>query len=63
MEALDYQRKTLVLLLVKQTQSCASVCIIMLVTAFCLLPEKKPLNLKLTIKMLTLNSTLSRKYF
>ena len=54
MEAFVHQRKSLVLLiLVKQTANYAWVSIIMLVIVICLLMEKKPLNLKPTIKMLT----------
>ena len=54
MEAFVHQRKSLVLLiLVKQTENYAWVSIIMLVIVICLLMEKKPLNLKPTIKMLT----------
>ena len=54
MEAFVHQRKSLVLLiLVKQTENYAWVSIIKLVIVICLLMEKKPLNLKPTIKMLT----------
>ena len=53
MEALDHWRKRLVLILVKQTQNFALVYIIMLTIVICLLMEKKSLNLKPVIKMLT----------
>ena len=53
MEALDDQKKSLVLLLVKQTQNFAWVYTIMLIIVICLLMEKKSLNLKLIIKMST----------
>ena len=52
MEALDPQKKSLVL--VKKIQNFVCVCIIMLTIVICLLMEKKPLHLKSTIKMLTL---------
>ena len=50
MEALIYQRK-LALILVKQTQNFARVCITMPIIVICLLMNKKSLNLKSTIKM------------
>ena len=53
MEDLDHQTKTLVLILVMQTQNFASVYIIMLIIVICLLMEKKSLSLRVTIKMLT----------
>ena len=53
MEALVQQKKSLVLILAKQTQKFAWVYIIMLVVVIGLLIEKKYLKLKLTIKMLT----------
>ena len=48
MEALDYQGKNLVLIVLRQTQNFVSVYVIMLITVVCLLMEKKSLNLKLT---------------
>ena len=45
--------KSLVLILVKQLQNFAWVCIIMVTIVVCLLMEKKSLSLKLIIKMLT----------
>ena len=51
MEALIYQRKKLALILVKQTQNFARVCITMPIIVICLLMNKKSLNLKSTIKM------------
>ena len=45
--------KKSVLILLKQIQNFVGVCIILLIIVICLLMEKKPLNLKLTIKMLT----------
>ena len=54
MEALDHQRKILILILLNQAQSFVWVCMIMLIVIVIrLLMEKKSLNLKLTIKMLT----------
>ena len=47
------QRKSLVLILVKQTQTFTWVCIKMLMIIICLLMENKYLSLKQTIKMLT----------
>ena len=52
-KALDHQRKILVLILVKQTQTFAWIYIVMLIIVICLLIEKKSLNLKPTIKVLT----------
>ena len=46
MQALFHQRKKLVLILVKQTQNFAGVCIIKLILGFCLLMENKHLSLK-----------------
>ena len=51
MEALDHQKKDLVLILVKQTQNFVRVDIIMLITVIVLLMEKKTLSLKPTKKM------------
>ena len=51
MEALDQQKKDLVLILVKQTQNFVRVDIIMLITVIVLLMEKKTLSLKPTKKM------------
>ena len=51
MEALDHQKKDLVLILVKQTQNFVRVDIIMLITVIGLLMEKKTLSLKPTKKM------------
>ena len=48
--------KSLVLILLKQTQNCVWVYIIMLKIVFCLSMEKKSLNLKPTIKMLLISS-------
>ena len=48
-----YQKKSLVLILVKKTQHFAWAYIIMLTKVICLLMEEKYLNLKPTIKMLT----------
>ena len=53
MEDLVHQKKNFVLILVKQTQNFVLVCIIMLIIVICLQMEKKYLNLKPTIKMLT----------
>ena len=52
-EDLDLQRKSFVLILLKQIENFVRVCIIMLII-FIFLVEKKSLNLKLKIKMLTL---------
>ena len=51
MEALIYQRKKLSLILVKQIQNFARVCITMPIIVIFLLMNKKPLNLKPAIKM------------
>ena len=53
MEDLDYQKKGLVLILLKQAQNFGRVYIIMLIVSICLLMEKKYLNLTLTLRMLT----------
>ena len=53
METLDHYRKSLVLILVKQTQSFVRVSIIMLTIVICLLIENRYLSLRLTMKMLT----------
>ena len=53
MEALDHQRKSLLLILIKQGQKFASVYIIILIIVILLLMEKRYLNLKPTIKVLT----------
>ena len=53
MEALVQRRKSLVLILVKQTQNFVQVCIITLIIVICLSMEQKSLSLKPTIKMLT----------
>ena len=53
MEALDHHKKLLVLILVEQSQNSFWVYIIMLITVICMLMEKKSLNLKPTIRMLT----------
>ena len=50
-KGLDHQGKNLLNL--KKTQNFVWVCIIMLIIVICLLMEKKYLNEKLTIKMLT----------
>ena len=52
-EALVHQEKSLILILVKWTQTFVWVYIIMVIIIICLLMEKKSLNLKLTIKMFT----------
>ena len=52
MEALVQRRKSLVLILVKQTQNFVQVCIIILIIVICLSMEQKSLSLKPTIKML-----------
>ena len=52
MGALVYQRKSLVLILLKPTQNFAWVCVVMLIIVICLLMDKKSLSLKPTIKML-----------
>ena len=51
---LVHQRKSLVLILVKRAQNFAWVCIRMLIIVIYLLMEKKSLDSKLPIKMLTL---------
>ena len=53
MEALDHQKSSLILILVKQTQNIVWIYIIMVMIVICLLMEKRSLNIKLTIKMLT----------
>ena len=53
MEVLVHQEKSAILILVKQTQNFVWVCILMMIIVICLLMEKKSLNLKLNIKMLT----------
>ena len=53
MEALDHQKSSLILILVKQTQNIVWIYIIMVIIVICLLMEKRSLNIKLTIKMLT----------
>ena len=63
METLDHQRKSLVLILLKQTQNFVSVCIMMLIIVVCLLMEKKSLSLKPTIKMLTFELNFVSKVF
>ena len=52
-EASAQQRKSFVLILVKQTQIFGWVCIAMLIIVICLLMEEKSFVLKSTIKMLT----------
>ena len=47
LEALDNQRKSLVLILVKKTQTFAHVCIIMVIIVIHLLIKKQSLSLKL----------------
>ena len=54
MEALVHPKKSLVLILVNQTQNFVGVWILMLIIVICLLIEIKYLNLKPTLKMLTL---------
>ena len=51
LEALDNQRKSLVLILVKKTQTFAHVCIIMVIIVIHLLIKKQSLSLKLTKHM------------
>ena len=51
--------RSFVLILVKQTQNLAWVCIIMVIIVICLLMEKKSLSLKLIIKMLIFQLSLS----
>ena len=51
LEALDNQRKSLVLILVKKTQTFAHVCIIMVMIVIHLLIKKQSLSLKLTKHM------------
>ena len=53
MEAFDHHKKLLVLILVEQSQNYFWVYIIMLIIVICMLMEKKSLNLKPTIRMLT----------
>ena len=53
MEDLDYQKKGLVLILLKQAQNFGRVYIIMLIVSICLLMEKKYLILTFTLRMLT----------
>ena len=53
MKALIHQKKSLVLISVKQTQTFAWVYIIMLIKSYLFVNGKESLNLKLTIKMLT----------
>ena len=60
MEALVFQKKRLVLVLVKQTQNVASFCIAMIV---CLLMEKKSISLKLVMKMLTFQINFLREAY
>ena len=52
MEALDHQKSSFILILVKWTQNCW-VYVTMVIIVICLLIETKSLHLKLTIKMLT----------
>ena len=51
LEALDNQRKSLVLIVVKKTQTFAHVCIIMVIIVIHLLIKKQSLSLKLTKHM------------
>ena len=53
MAVLVQQRKSLVLLLVKQTQTFLRLCIVMLIIVIYMLIEKKYLSLKSSMKMLT----------
>ena len=53
MEALVHQRKTLVLILVKEAQNFVSVCIIMVIIVICLLMEKRSSRLKPIMEMST----------
>ena len=53
MKTLAQRGKNLVLILLKQKQEFVRVYIIILIIVTCFLMEKKYLNLKLTIKMLT----------
>ena len=53
MKALVHQRKSAVLILVKQRQNMGWVCTIILIIVICLLMENKSFSLKPTIKMLT----------
>ena len=53
MAVLVQQRKSLVLLLVKQTQTFLRLCIVMLIIVIYMLIEKKYLSLKPSMKMLT----------
>ena len=52
MVLMDHQRKSFVLMLLKETQNFVRVCIIMLTIVICFLMETKSLNLKMAIKML-----------
>ena len=51
--------RSFALILVKQTQNLAWVCIIMVIIVICLLMEKKSFSLKLIIKMLIFQFSLS----
>ena len=62
-EPLDHQRKDLVLIVLKKTQNFVWVYIMMLIIVICLLIEKKPLNLKPPIKLLTLQLRLVSEVF
>ena len=62
-EALDHQRKDLVLIVLKKTQNVVWVYIMMLIIVICLLIEKKPSNLKPAIKVLTLHLNLVSEVF
>ena len=63
MEALDHQRKHLVLILVKQTQNFAPFCVIMSAIVIYLLMDNKPLTLKSIKTMLTFQFNLISKAF
>ena len=53
-EALDHQKeKSLILILLKQAQNFVRVCITIVIRVICLLMEKKSLNLRLAIKILS----------
>ena len=54
MGGLVHQRMSLALVLVKQGQNFAYVCIIIVIKVICLLMEKKFISLELVIQMLTL---------
>ena len=54
MGGLVHQRMSLALVLVKQGQNFAYVCIIIVIMVICLLMEKKFISLELVIQMLTL---------